>query len=427
MMDKFENIMRGIGKIELGPFEDIVNKINSSFTPEAYTKIQDFFDKASEKSKAWMDAHMGMFTNVFGKFFETLGKQDWSTVVASLEKAVEAFGKMLEKSQPILDFIAKDIPQEIEDFTNLISGIERVAAAIERAFGWVTRLSNVDVEKVQAQQTTSEDVRRAKGEYERLVSQQETSHNVKQSDIDAAQKRWEDLSKAQTEQKTKIEGLNKSVSDLDKQVKKTTGNDFVHLEKAIESTTAAFGNFAAVMGQATIMGGMGGAVAGGGAGVTEYGPGVAGDQPGQTTYDKYSYNRVGAWPGITGPLRAGDVALGYGAQAHYNVSPGQMFIDDQGRTVRFADRSGSRNPMNEDIFRLASGGIVHRATRALIGEAGPEAVVPLNQGGLVTLNYNPVFQGPVGDIENFLRDHADALLRQVEHALSSRFASMANV
>src|SRR5258708_26657 len=172
---------------------------------------------------------------------------------------------------------------------------------------------------------------------------------------------------------------------------------------------------------------VGGALAGGGAHVTEYGPGVAGDQPGGATYDWNSYHRVGAWPGITGPLRPGDVALGYGAQAHYNVRPGQTFVDDQGRTVRFADRSGSKNPMNEDIFMMASGGIATRPTRALIGEAGPEAVVPLNQGGLVTLNYNPVFQGPVGDIENFLRDHADALLRQVEHALSSRFASMANV
>src|SRR5260221_11135573 len=193
MMDKFENIMRGIGKIELGPFEDIVNKINSSFTPEAYTKIQDFFDKASEKSKAWMDAHMGMFARVFGKFFEHLSKQDWRTGVASLEKAVEGFGKMIEKSQPILDFIAKDIPQEIEDLTNLISGIERVAAAIERAFNWVTRLSNVDVEKVQAQQTTSEDVKRAQDEYNRLIDRQATEHNVRQEDIDAAKKRLEDL------------------------------------------------------------------------------------------------------------------------------------------------------------------------------------------------------------------------------------------
>jgi hypothetical protein len=102
---------------------------------------------------------------------------------------------------------------------------------------------------------------------------------------------------------------------------------------------------------------------------------------------------------LTGPLRPGDVALGHGAEAFYHVRPCQTFVDSRGNTVRFADRSGSKNPMNEDVFRMATGGIVSRATRALIGEAGPEAVVPLSQGGLVTLNYDPVFQGPVGDIE----------------------------
>jgi hypothetical protein len=43
--------------------------------------------------------------------------------------------------------------------------------------------------------------------------------------------------------------------------------------------------------------------------------------------------------------RRGDVALGYGAQAYYHVPPEQTFVDAQGRTVRFADRSGS-NPKN---------------------------------------------------------------------------------
>ncbi|WP_248785704.1 phage tail tape measure protein, partial [Escherichia coli] len=44
------------------------------------------------------------------------------------------------------------------------------------------------------------------------------------------------------------------------------------------------------------------------------------------------------------------------------------------------------------IPALAEGGIVTRPTLALIGEAGPEAVVPLNRantmGGGVTINVN---------------------------------------
>lgn len=110
---------------------------------------------------------------------------------------------------------------------------------------------------------------------------------------------------------------------------------------------------------------------------TEYGPAVPGDQPGGPTYDYNSYHRIGAWPGITGPLEPGDVALGYGAQSFYGVSPGQTFVDTRGNTVRFADRSGSGNPMNEDVFRMAAGGIVSRRILSWLGESGKEAVVPL--------------------------------------------------
>lgn len=52
-----------------------------------------------------------------------------------------------------------------------------------------------------------------------------------------------------------------------------------------------------------------------------------------------------------------------------------------------------------DIPLLADGGIVNRATLAVIGEAGPEAVVPLDQmrGGLGGATYNITVQAGVGD------------------------------
>lgn len=52
-----------------------------------------------------------------------------------------------------------------------------------------------------------------------------------------------------------------------------------------------------------------------------------------------------------------------------------------------------------DIPLLADGGIVNRATLAVIGEAGPEAVVPLDQmrGGLGGSTYNITVQAGVGD------------------------------
>jgi len=102
-------------------------------------------------------------------------------------------------------------------------------------------------------------------------------------------------------------------------------------------------------------------------------------KPGQATYDYNSYHHIGAWPHITGPLRAGDVALGYGAQAKYHVQPGQMFTDEYGRSWRFADRSGSKDPYNVDVFKGATGGIVHQKILLWVGEEGPEAVIPLRR------------------------------------------------
>ena len=47
--------------------------------------------------------------------------------------------------------------------------------------------------------------------------------------------------------------------------------------------------------------------------------------------------------------------------------------------------------------RLAEGGIVDRATIAMIGEAGPEAVVPLDKMGKMAPTYNITVQAGVGD------------------------------
>jgi phage-related protein len=53
-----------------------------------------------------------------------------------------------------------------------------------------------------------------------------------------------------------------------------------------------------------------------------------------------------------------------------------------------------------DIPRLAMGGIVTSPTLALIGEAGPEAVVPLGRGGIgsTVININPVVMAGTEDV-----------------------------
>jgi hypothetical protein len=211
------------------------------------------------------------------------------------------------------------------------------------------------------------------------------------------------------------DALKQSTDLLEKQFKKTTGNDLKHFDAAIEATTASLMQLSAL----NFAGGgfgLGSGYTGGvsGAHFTEYGPAVPGDQPGGTTYDWNSYHRIGAWPSITGPLRAGDVALGYGAQAKYGVMPGQMFSDEYGRTWRFADRSGSKDPYNVDVFRGALGGIVRRPTRALIGESGPEAVLPLSGAGAAGLGATTINITVQGNAD------PEAVAEAVERVLHTR-------
>jgi hypothetical protein len=56
--------------------------------------------------------------------------------------------------------------------------------------------------------------------------------------------------------------------------------------------------------------------------------------------------------------------------------------------VRFADRSGSKDPLNEDHFKLAQGGIVTRRIFSWIGEKGREAVIPLNRSSMEKAGLN---------------------------------------
>jgi hypothetical protein len=61
-----------------------------------------------------------------------------------------------------------------------------------------------------------------------------------------------------------------------------------------------------------------------------------------------------------------------------------------------------------DIPLLASGGIVRFPTMAMIGEAGPEAVVPLGRGGLGN-TYNITVQAGVGDPAEIGRTVIDSI------------------
>jgi hypothetical protein len=57
-------------------------------------------------------------------------------------------------------------------------------------------------------------------------------------------------------------------------------------------------------------------------------------------------------------------------------------------------------PQIPEIPRLAKGGIVNRPTLAMLGESGPEAVVPLGRGG-VGMTVNLVINGDINGMDDF--------------------------
>ena len=74
-----------------------------------------------------------------------------------------------------------------------------------------------------------------------------------------------------------------------------------------------------------------------------------------------------------------------------NPFTGGTLTDASGNGVYLDDLNGVRDALSRLAPQMASGGIVSAPTLAMIGEAGPEAVVPLSRGdaglgGTVTVN-----------------------------------------
>jgi hypothetical protein len=134
LLDKFQTIMRGIGSVELGPFEGIINKINASFTPEVYQKVQTFFDGIAKKIN---EAFTPALTQELDHLIATLGQQDWSRLTGPLNSAIEGLVKLTKEMGPLLEWFAKDLPEEIEGLLRLTAAIEKIGAKIEHVFGWM--------------------------------------------------------------------------------------------------------------------------------------------------------------------------------------------------------------------------------------------------------------------------------------------------
>ena len=92
---------------------------------------------------------------------------------------------------------------------------------------------------------------------------------------------------------------------------------------------------------------------------------------------------------------------------------------------RIALRRAEVSDMPSQIVPMQSGGIVRRPTIGLIGEAGPEAVIPLREGGLgepVTIEVN--INGPIFGMNDFRRAIEEAMSRAARSAGLAEFGTV---
>lgn len=117
-----------------------------------------------------------------------------------------------------------------------------------------------------------------------------------------------------------------------------------------------------------------------------------------------------ALAGAMGSL-GGTLAIGKGAASLGGGGGGFATPGGREPTLSIGGMGG------EGLPKFADGGIVSKPTVGLIGESGPEAVVPLNQlgGGGSTIVVNmtePVFLDDEASKDNFIRKLSDALIRE---------------
>ena len=116
------------------------------------------------------------------------------------------------------------------------------------------------------------------------------------------------------------------------------------------------------------------------------------------------------------------------AMGHYHIRPLDFYVSDKDHLRhRWADKTGSKMFDNEDLYRGAAGGLVTGPTRALIGERGPEMVLPLTgnlmsrMGHTVNLSFGNIsFGGGGGDArggESFIREFAETIAEEVKRVI----------
>jgi hypothetical protein len=112
---------------------------------------------------------------------------------------------------------------------------------------------------------------------------------------------------------------------------------------------------------------------------------------------------LGIWDGMVAGITGGINSV-IGAINGFIRAVNNIKISFPGKKLKFAPDIPAFSigmPQIPEISTLAKGGIVNRPTLAMLGESGPEAVVPLGRGGGAGMTVNLVINGDINGMDDF--------------------------
>jgi phage-related protein len=122
-----------------------------------------------------------------------------------------------------------------------------------------------------------------------------------------------------------------------------------------------------------------------------------------STFQSVKGTILGIWDGMVSGIKGGINSV-IGAINLFIRGINSIKIRVPGVDIPLVGRVGGFSvgmPQIPEIPSLAKGGIVNSPTLAMIGESGPEAVIPLGQGGAAGMTVNLVINGDINGMDDF--------------------------
>jgi hypothetical protein len=332
---------REFGHAFEGPITQLLNSINAWFNWDKFKATQDFLDDFSKK--------------IDGRFREVMPHID------SLGNAMAHLGQSMFGKTDLagaIDIVATNTAKFADSLTILINVFNKIKGWYNFLPPWL-KPTLPDLGQWNTKNPMANPA---------VTSGMDALGNIITPRVTEAHDK---LIKSQGAQSDAAQTAARALSNLQGAVDKTTGNDFFHLNLAVDASTQKLLDFASAFSAGGFQfgnfplpgtggGGYSSSPIGSTSNWTQFGGGVVGDRPGEKYWDPDSWAGRGAY----GHLKAGDVAMHpQFARSHYHIEPGQIYRSDKdGQLHRWQDKSGSKAFDNEDVYKPQSSNINYSPT-----------------------------------------------------------------